>query len=134
MLAVKGWSARDLAKKAGFKTASQVSSLLRALDRDPDAVELRTLRKIASGAEISFDWLVTGLDELADAALRAPHFRDLPNWPALLEDSRAAAPNIPAWVWEFVAECRPLVDPEAVTVGDVVDIAEYVLRRRPRPA
>lgn len=131
-----GWTEREGAKRAGFNATSQLSTVLATLDKNPDAVELRTLRtlrKIATGLGVSFDWLVTGRDELADQSLRAPRFRDLPVWPALLADSKASAPSIPAWVWDTVAASQPLAPPESLRVSDVVGLAEYVLRHCPRP-
>lgn len=133
VLARNGWTEREGAKRAGFSATSQLSSVLATLDKNPDAVELRTLRKIAAGLGVSFDWLVTGRDELADTALRAPRFADLPVWPSLLADSKASAPSIPAWVWDTVAAAQPLAPPDALRVSDVVGLAEYVLRHCPRP-
>lgn len=67
----RGWSARELARRAGLKPDSQLSGILVRLRADPDAIELRTLKKIATGAEVPWEWLLTGRDDLVDAALRA---------------------------------------------------------------
>lgn len=53
-------SPRALAKAAGMTTLSQVWNTLQRLDRDPGAVELGTLHKIAAGGGVNFKWLLTG--------------------------------------------------------------------------
>jgi transcriptional regulator with XRE-family HTH domain len=55
-------SARELARKAGFH-GSEVSTLLKRLEGDPEAVTLRTLRALADGAGVSLAWLAVGEDQ-----------------------------------------------------------------------
>lgn len=109
----RGWSARELARRAGLKPESQLSGILARLRGDPDAVELRTLKKIAAGAEVPWEWLLTGREDLVEEALRSKRFRDLAGWPGLLEAARALAPAIPEWVWQVVAD-----SPQAEGVED----------------
>ena len=132
LLEVRGITQRELARRAGL-AATQVSTLLTGLDRDPGAVQVSTLQKIARGAECSYEWLATGI-ELADVepALRARRFCDLPDWPALLKDAQDAEPTLPPWVWSRVAEGRPVS--EHVTAGQVAGVARLVWSFAKRPA
>jgi transcriptional regulator with XRE-family HTH domain len=129
----RGWSARELARRAGLKPESQLSGILTRLRGDPDAIELRTLKKIAAGAEVPWEWLLTGRDDLVEAALRARPFRELPAWPSLLEAARALAPAIPEWAWQAVADSQPVVR-DTITAGQIAELAAYVARFAPPPA
>jgi len=129
-LEAKGWPARELSRQAGL-SESQVGNTLARLDKHPDAVELTTLRKIAGPLGVSVDWLVTGRDELADAALRQKRFRELHGWAQLEADARAIV-QAPEWVWQTLADSRPLLADQP-TAGEVADLALYVLRHGRRP-
>lgn len=48
LLKERGWSQRELARKAGFNP-SQVGNILANLDADPGAIEKKTAEKIAAG-------------------------------------------------------------------------------------
>lgn len=54
------WSERELAQRAGYRTPSQVNNTLKRLDRDPSAIEVATIKKIAAGAKVSARWLQFG--------------------------------------------------------------------------
>lgn len=134
-MAQAGGTATEQAQRCGFRTPTQLHNTVARLTERPDAVELATLRKIADGLGAPFDWLVTGREGLATAALRAPRFCDLPNWPELQADALAGATKpYPSWVWEVVGDSRPVVPPEHVRAGDILAFAEYVLHHGRRPA
>lgn len=96
-------TAVEQARRCGFKTPTQLHNTVARLSERPDAVELATLRKIAGGLGVSFDWLVTGRDELAERALRAPRFSDLPNWQELLAEAQESTTAAP---WRGPSLCR----------------------------
>lgn len=129
-LEAKGWSARELSRQAGL-SESQVGNTLARLDKHPDAVELSTLRKIAGPLGVSVDWLVTGRDDLAEAALQSRRFRELSGWAQLEADARAIV-QAPEWVWQQLGDSRPLLN-NPPTAGEVADLAVYVLRHGRRP-
>ena len=52
-------SERALSELAGMNP-TQVSNTLKRLEDNPDAVELKTLRKIADAAGVRWDWLLVG--------------------------------------------------------------------------
>jgi transcriptional regulator with XRE-family HTH domain len=60
ILLLRDISARELAKRAGFTTLSQVSNTMTRLDAEPDKAELGTLYRIADGAGVRREWLLTG--------------------------------------------------------------------------
>lgn len=129
-LEIRGWSARDLSARAGL-SASQLGNTLARIEKRPDAIEITTVRKIAGGLGVSTDWLLTGLDDLAEEALRAPRFGELPGWGQLVADARAITPA-PDWVWTTLGESRPILDGPP-TAGLVADLAVVVLRHGHRP-
>lgn len=62
ILKQRGWSQRELSKRSGMNDTG-INTLLAQLKADPLAATLTTVRRIAEGAEVSFDWLLTGRDE-----------------------------------------------------------------------
>lgn len=130
-MAAKGWSTRELSRRAGFTSPSQAANILKRLDADPDAIEVTTLRKIGDALDVSAEWLITGRDDLATEALKQPRFRELQAWPQLLADARALI-QAPEWVWTTLAESRPLLS-EPPTAGMVADLALIILRHGQRP-
>lgn len=69
-LAVKhsGLSARDLARKAGFRSQTHISALLSS-KREPNPTN-DTMQKIASAAGVSFEWLATGMGNIDSGTTR----------------------------------------------------------------
>lgn len=59
ILAEKKWSARELARRSNLSETT-VSAALKALQKDPEGIVLRTLKAIATGAGVSLVWLATG--------------------------------------------------------------------------
>lgn len=131
---MREWSARKLSEQSGL-AGSQISTVLKRLDKDPEAIEVETVKAIAKGAKVSPDWLLTGRgDPEPGAELPAenesfddPRFANLPNWPAILQAAQMIAPELPADVWVIVAQSHPLaVAP--ITPGMVADLARLVLK------
>lgn len=130
ILAKRGITARELSIKSGL-SPTMLSKVIARLRQDPGAVELNTLLKVAAGAGVSWIWLVTGqLPEDGDASFQPPRFCDLPNWPELRTNAEREL-TAPAWVWEYVAQSRPIDD--AVNLAQVVAFARYVLHHRTKP-
>jgi transcriptional regulator with XRE-family HTH domain len=69
---LRGWSQRKLAEAAGFKTTSQLGNTMRRLHKNPDAIELKTIKAIARGANVSETWLLTG-DGAIEGELRVEY-------------------------------------------------------------
>lgn len=122
-------SYREASAACGFRTTSQLSNTIANLKASPDAVELRTLRRIAEGLRVSFEWLVTGVEpaELGNA-LRARRTRDLAAWKLALVGARVLAPQMPEWVWEEIGNGYPLFDD--LTPGALADLGQLVLRHK----
>lgn len=58
-IAAKGLTQRELAVRGGL-AETQISAILRRLEKRPLAIELSTLSKIADGAGVSLQWLIFG--------------------------------------------------------------------------
>lgn len=124
------WSAKQLSLVAGL-SQSHVGQIARG---DVDNVDTETLEAIAKAAGVSPAWLVLGTgDPTPDHTSEVPtgpgdpRFADLAAWPALRDAAAQLRPTAPQWVWEQLARARPLL-PGAVSVGQVVDLADIVLR------
>jgi transcriptional regulator with XRE-family HTH domain len=73
LLREQGLSAREMSKKCGLAPTT-ISTLIKTLAKDPLAVELRTLAKIADGTGVSLQWLIFGQGErtqVIDSPLKA---------------------------------------------------------------
>ncbi|MDB4927702.1 MAG: hypothetical protein JWM10_186 [Myxococcaceae bacterium] len=127
-----GWSERELARRSGFPTPSQLNGILRNLARDEGAVERATLKRIADGAGVSERWLLLGEGSPGDdEAARGPTSRDSVR-PHLLnaigfDDALAEAkrrePKIRAHAWEAVAGSSRYILRGIVTADDVIKLA-----------
>lgn len=62
ILKERGWSQRELGRRAGFAAPTQLGNVLRRLEEGSD-VEVETLIAVADGAEVTLSWLVTGAGE-----------------------------------------------------------------------
>jgi transcriptional regulator with XRE-family HTH domain len=60
ILKARKLSARQLGRLAGMRTPSQLANTMSRLENDPDAVELKTLRRIADAAGVNWEWLLIG--------------------------------------------------------------------------
>lgn len=139
VLTDKGWSGRELGRRAGL-AESHVGRILRVLDENPDAgVETKTLVAIAKAAGVSDAWLLAGVGSPteplppADNWTSTPTFGALSNWPALLAVAKVLRPLIPEWVWLQLAGSRPLLTAPPTPV-QIVELAEFILRHEQPPA
>ncbi len=91
ILSTRGWSQRELARRAGLKSESHIGLLLSEKAAD---VRLSTLLAIAQGAEVPFAWLATGegdsgLGQTSPRAEPVVEYDDrYPNRPAALQAAR----------------------------------------------
>lgn len=131
----RGWSQRELARRAKYTTESQLGNTLRRIRENPGRVEVETMQRIADAAGVSLHWLLTGVEPgaAANEAGSAPHLINLPNWPGLLAASRMLAPDYDDWVWDEVGRSYPLTT-APVTPAMLVDLAELVVKHVPPPA
>lgn len=148
VLAARGWSERDLALRAGLKSDSHVSLILR---RGTRRTSSETLRKIATGAGVRLEWLMNGdlpMDESAVAEeLHGtaptdddPHMANRTGFSGALAGARMLRPSYPDYVWDAVATSDPMVvlPLSPAMLADLADLlAKYVTPRAvdiPRPS
>lgn len=131
ILKQRGWSQRELSKRSGMNDTG-INTLLAQLKADPLAATLTTVRRISEGAGVSFDWLLTGRDELAEESLKAPQLSAHPRYAELLPVAQELQ-RAPAWVWSRVGETRAIVDDDELTAGALADLAAFIMRHR-RPS
>lgn len=139
-----GWSQRELAKRASL-APSHISLIMTRLGED---VRPTTIKAIASAANVSEAWLLTGVGDpeipphVEEASGPAPEeydwrsvpaFERLPNWPQLLAAAQGLRPQHPAYVWQQLGLIRPLLTSRP-TPGMVADLADVVLRHGEPPA
>lgn len=132
VLAKEGWSERELARRAGFTTPSQLNGILRNLDRDEGAVERATLQRIARGAGVSERWLLLGEGSSGDddgargpstGDSARPHLLNALGFDEALAEARRREPAIRAHAWEAVARSSRYILRGIVTPEDVVKLA-----------
>lgn len=150
VLAARGWSERDLALRAGLKSESHVSLILR---RGTRRTSSETLRKIAAGAGVRLEWLLSGdlpMDESAVAeelhgsapSDDDPHMANRTGFDGALAGAKMLRPNYPGYVWDAVAQSDPMavLPLSPAMLADLADLlAKYVTPRaadipRPDPA
>lgn len=122
LLKEKKISGRELGRRAGFRTETQLGNTLRRLEEDPERAELKTVRRIARGLGVSSNWLLTGeglptdIDPSDDtepepylriAPEAPPLWRDLHNWTDLLVEAQLLDPKLEPWAWKHVAKEPP---------------------------
>lgn len=132
LLKERGWSQRDLARHAGFKSPSQVGNILANLDADPGAIEKKTAERIAAGLGVSASSIFFD-DAPAALTIDRTHADEPP------PPSRAAALQRALWdkAKELNSEPEDYDAARAVGVesaqyleadGDVLGFAESLLR------
>lgn len=151
ILKERGWSQRELSRRAGFRTESQIGNILRNLDEDDDAIVAGTLRQIAHGAGVSERWLYTGegsptdtagIDDVAvpdvDAAPSsssgsAPStFGGFPGYAQTERLARVLDPAIPEVIWTATRDSNPLwLGRNAPTPQVLVDVARLIMKHAP---
>jgi len=132
VLADEGWSERELARRAGFTTPSQLNGILRNLDRDEGAVERSTLQRIARGAGVSERWLLLGEGAAGDEDIARgpstsesarPHLLNAIGFDDALAEARRREPKIRSHAWEAVARSSRYILRGIVTPEDVIKLA-----------
>lgn len=127
-----GWSERELGRRAGFATPSQLNGVLRNLERDEGAVERSTLTRIARGAGVSERWLMLGAGGPADddaahgpsvGESERPHLVNALGFEDALAEAKRRAPGLRAHAWEAVAGSSPYILRGLVTPEDVLKLA-----------
>ena len=83
-----GWSQRELSRRAGFKTESQLGNVLRRLDKDEAAVEIGTINRIAAALGVSVSWLLTGEGDPGPIASADPLTPDPSHLPETIGESK----------------------------------------------
>ncbi len=128
----RGWSERELARRPGFATPSQLNGILRNLDPDEGAVERATLKRIAQGAEVSERWLLLGEGGPADDDVARgpsvhesvrPHLGNAIGFEDALAEARRREPKIRPHAWEAVAGSSRYILRGIVTPEDIIKLA-----------
>ncbi|MDP3277265.1 MAG: helix-turn-helix transcriptional regulator [Deltaproteobacteria bacterium] len=148
ILSERGWSQRELSRRAGFHTDSHLGNVLRNLTRDDDAAGLGTMRQIAAGAGVSERWLITGEgspddnqalpgDDVEPALPRSgatpATFGEFTNYLQTEKLARALDPMVPEQIWLAVRETSPLwLGRNAPTAQVLVDVARLLMKHAPR--
>ncbi len=135
-----GLSARALSMKANLSHGYLASVFLAFGKETEPSFGTGSLRAIARAAGVSSNWLLTGhgspddpegveseAPSIAPEYVAVQRFDGLPEWPELLTRAKALQPEIPAWVWEFIAGSRPLLS-AMPTPAMVADLAVWVMR------
>lgn len=139
LLTEKNISERELSRRAGFKTGSQLNATLKRLDGDPLSIELTTLDAIAKGLGVTSLYLQGGDDDSqavevdAETPTPPPHvvegsdimpatFASLPNIRGLLAYVEEEAPDMP----RYVIEQGLRASPQLVTAGADVSPAAFL--------
>ncbi len=121
VLAHRGYTQRELSRRAGLAESQLGVILLRLRDR-PFAVELETLARIAAGAEVSLAWLLTGADEVQADTPTA--LRDRGGWDAAVRAVGPTLPPLQPWVWTWLGDLRlptaPPLGPNGPLLLDLV--------------
>jgi len=132
ILEERGWSERELGRRSGFATPSQLNGVLRNLERDEGAVERATLKRIARGAEVSERWLLLGEGAPGDEdAARGPtsresarpHMMNAIGFDDALAEAKRREPKIRAHAWEAVAGSSRYILRGIVTPEDIIKLA-----------
>lgn len=134
----RGWSLHRLALECGYTTHSNITNLLRRLEVNPAAVEIRTVERIATALNVTARFLMLG-DDASETSI-PPTCRleidtkrvgDLQNWPYLLAAAKQLFPTQP-WVWIRLAQSYPVVTAE-LNVATVVHHAKFIAEHETPP-
>lgn len=114
-----------LATRAGM-APSQLSALLKRLDRRPWGVELETVGRLATALTVSPMWLLHGIGEPfrtfepGDSS-GYPRLADYQHWPAIVASLRQAGYLRDDRITNWVGDCRlPLSSPDELTPAAVL--------------
>lgn len=126
VLKKRGLSERELAKRAGFNTTSQLNNTLKRLDKG-STIEVSTLDAIAKGAEVSLVWLQTGEEEPDDGTL----WRRIPGWKETVAELNKRAPTIPLEIIERLGNTHGSWAPSPMTFEWLLVQANHALKGLP---
>lgn len=104
LLKVTGMPQRELARRSGL-AETQISIILKRLKERPHSIEVDTVYKIAAGANVRADWLLTGHGTATeDKSTDRVSLSEMPLWPSLLRAAKQMHPEYPTWVWDWVGD------------------------------
>lgn len=144
ILEKRGWSARELARRSELAESS-VGNILRNLKKNPDAIEVSTLRKIASGAAVPLEWLQTGsntpdFDETPREAdqevtpspgdtgdINVNRLGELPYFEEYVRLAKIRRPDRQPWVYSAADGAHPLVT-GPISFSHFMDLLDVIER------
>lgn len=126
LLEVTGLPQRELARRADL-AETQINVILKRLRTRPYAIEVETVYKIARGAEVRGEWLLTGAGTpTSPEANFYPRLRDFPLWPLLLREAKAFDPPLPLWAWEWAGSLHlPEVSQRHLSPSGIYRLAHF---------
>ena len=117
----KGLSLRELARRCGMNSPSQISQTLNNLEVKPLAIRIETLDPIAQALGVRLEWLLVGqqprdvgaaidpeVNHEASAASEGK-FKDLPEWPMWCSMARREDPSIPQYAYLAFGDSKPIL-------------------------
>lgn len=133
LMELRGWTAYELAHKAGLSDSLISNWLRRGVKRpDPEAV-----RKLAAAAGVREEWLRDGKgprDLPAFDETRAPeHMSARENFQGSLVAARIKRPQYGDYLWEAIANGDPLMV-APMTPGLLIALADALVDHIPAPA
>ena len=127
VMELRGWSAAELARRAGLQTPTHVNTILRRGGERTSAV---VLAKIAAAAGVRDRWLVTGegrRDFDATDTVADPKMRNREGFTGALAAARTLRPQYADYVWEAVASSDPMVI-VPLTPALLADLADVLVK------
>ena len=95
---------RELARRSGL-AETQISIILKRLKERPHSIEVETVYKIAAGAGVRAEWLLTGHGTpTAEQGTDRTRLCEMPVWATLLRFAKQLPPQYPPWVWDWVGD------------------------------
>lgn len=132
VLALRGWSARELSQRSNLSE----NHVAQILSRGARRVGHETLSKIAAGGGVRVTWLTSGEEPMEAAGVSPnaapaeesdPCMGNRPGFEAALVGARALRPHHPEYVWREVRVSDPLmVIP--LTPAALADIADVLVK------
>ena len=108
VMELRGWTAAELARRAGLQTPTHISTILK---RGGERTSGTVLLKIAAAAGVRDRWLITGegrRDFDATDTLADPKMRNRDGFNGALAAARARACGVPLWAARWRMETRVL--------------------------
>lgn len=127
VMELRGWTAAELARRAGLQTPTHVSTILK---RGGERTSGTVLSKIAAAAGVRDRWLITGegrMDFDATDTLADPKMRNRDGFAGALAGARTLRPQYGDYVWEAVAQSDPMVI-VPLTPALLADLADVLVK------